>query len=661
MASWWGADRGFVGATAIGLVLAVSGAAGVAQAGAAQAASSHQYTGLSLSGDGRHLAAVEADKAEGVGSAGHGTVVVRGADGAVALTLDPCAACRYAGPAWSPDDKVLAFVGTSAGQAILYLAEGGTVRPLAAVQGLASTPRWSPDGTEIALLVTENAKKEAGATHAGARQVGEQGEGDDVQRIAIVTVASGAVRLVSPDKTYVYDYDWMPDGKGFVATAAEGNGDNNWWIASLRAFGRDGTMRVIASSSMQIAFPRVSPDGKTVAFIGGLMSDFGSFGGDVYTVPVKGGEPKDVTAGYAGTLTSLAWRGNRLVAGVTLGGETGSAVVDPAKGTVTEVKTAAATRTAGDGRLALDRAGTHAAWVAEGFDFGPRIEYGHLGDLAAITHDNDGLAPLVTVTSLSWKNDGMTVQGWLVTPRTPVANGAKRPMVVNIHGGPSAAHTPRFVWGDIMAAFAKAGYAVFLPNPRGSFGQGEAFTRANIRDFGGGDLRDIMAGIDAAEAQAPIDDNRLMIFGRSYGGFMSMWAITQTQRFKAAAIGAGLSDWYSYYGQNGIDRWMIPFFGKSAYEDPEIYDRLSPIRYIRNVKTPTLLHVGERDIETPVMQTREYWHALRAMGVETSFIVYADEGHVMQKAENIEDLNRRIIAWFDLHIGGAGTAGGAQQ
>ncbi|MDZ5650178.1 S9 family peptidase [Nitrospirillum sp. BR 11828] len=650
MVFWWGADR---------RVLAAATAIGVTLAAGARAENLHQYSGLTLSGDGKRLAVVEADKAEGAGSAGHGAVVVRGADGAVALKVDPCNSCRYGNPAWSPDDKTLAFVGSAGGQAVLYLLDGATARPLAALQGLAHTPRWSPDGREIALLVTENAKKEAGATQAGARQVGEQGEGDDVQRIAIVTVASGAVKLVSPDRTYVYEYDWTPDGQGFVATAAEGNGDNNWWIASLRAFGRDGSARVIAAPQTQIAFPRISPDGKTVAFIGGLMSDFGSFGGDVYTVPFQGGQPKDVTAGYAGTLTSLAWRGSRLVAGVTVGGGTGSAVVDPAKGTVTEVRTAPATRNAGDGRVALDRAGTRAAWVAEGFDFGPRIEYGRLGDLAAITHDNDALAPLVTVTDLTWQNDGMAVQGWLVTPRTPVADGAKRPMVVNIHGGPSAAHTPRFVWGDIMAAFAKAGYAVFLPNPRGSFGQGEAFTRANIRDFGGGDLRDIMTGIDRAEAQAPIDDARLMIFGRSYGGFMSMWAITQTQRFKAAAIGAGLSDWYSYYGQNGIDRWMIPFFGASAYEDPEIYDRLSPIRHVRAVKTPTLLHVGERDIETPVMQTREFWHALRALGVETSFVVYADEGHVMQKAENIEDLNRRTIDWFERHIGPTGGAAGA--
>ena len=143
-------------------------------------------------------------------------------------------------------------------------------------------------------------------------------------------------------------------------------------------------------------------------------------------------------------------------------------------------------------------------------------------------------------------------------------------MVVTVHGGPSSATMPTFVWEGTRADLANEGYYQFFPNPRGSYGQGEAFTRANIRDFGGGDLRDILAGVDAVEklSGAPIDDNRLGLTGGSYGGFMSMWANTQTNRFKAIVAGAGLSDWISYYGTNGIDEWMIPFFGKSMYDDP---------------------------------------------------------------------------------------------
>ena len=173
--------------------------------------------------------------------------------------------------------------------------------------------------------------------------------------------------------------------------------------------------------------------------------------------------------------------------------------------------------------------------------------------------------------SVWWKNDGFDVQGWLLLPLH--ADG-KIPMITQVHGGPAAAVTPGFPGPGIAAALLEHGYALFRPNPRGSYGQGERFTQANVRDFGHGDLRDILTGIDAAAKVAPIDTARLGLTGGSYGGFMSMWAVTQTNRFKAAVAAAGISDWLSYYGENGIDAWMIPYFGKSAYDDPAVYARI---------------------------------------------------------------------------------------
>jgi dipeptidyl aminopeptidase/acylaminoacyl peptidase len=238
------------------------------------------------------------------------------------------------------------------------------------------------------------------------------------------------------------------------------------------------------------------------------------------------------------------------------------------------------------------------------------------------------------------------VQGWLLGPNAPPST-AKSPMITLVHGGPASASTPRYPWGNEVGAFLAHNYYVFLPNPRGSFGQGEAFVRANVKDFGGGDLKDILAGIDAVEKQAPIDDKRLGIYGHSYGGFMTMWAVTQTQRFGAAVAGAGIANWVAYYGQNGIDQWMIPFFGASAYDDPATYDRMSPIRHIRNAKTPTLLYVGERDIETPAVQSLEFWHGLRAMGVPAELMIYQDEGHGIRDPKNLVDRETRMIGWFD--------------
>jgi dipeptidyl aminopeptidase/acylaminoacyl peptidase len=194
------------------------------------------------------------------------------------------------------------------------------------------------------------------------------------------------------------------------------------------------------------------------------------------------------------------------------------------------------------------------------------------------------------------------------------------------------------------------GYAVFHPNPRGSYGQGERFTLANVRDFGHGDLRDILAGIDAATQAAPIDEARLGITGHSYGGFMTMWAVTQTDRFKAAVAGAGVSNWLSYYGENGIDAWMIPYFGASVYDDPAVYAQSSAINFIRNVKTPTFEYVGERDIECPAPQTQEFWHALKALNVPTSIMIYPGEGHGLRDPAHNADLMQRTLEWLDKYL-----------
>jgi len=242
------------------------------------------------------------------------------------------------------------------------------------------------------------------------------------------------------------------------------------------------------------------------------------------------------------------------------------------------------------------------------------------------------------------------VQGWLLGPKdAPV--GKKLPMIVEVHGGPSAAAQPKFEWKDTVYDLVNHGYYVLLPNPRGSFGQGEAFTRANVKDFGGGDLKDILAGVDAAERAAPIDDARLGVYGHSYGGFMSMWTVTHSQRFKAAVAGAGIADWVAYYGQNGIDQWMVPFFGSTVYEDASVYDRLSPIRYIKAAKTPTFIYVGERDVECPPAQSLEFHHGLDAMGVPNSLVIYAGEGHGIRDAEHKADLKKRILGWFDHYLG----------
>jgi dipeptidyl aminopeptidase/acylaminoacyl peptidase len=221
-------------------------------------------------------------------------------------------------------------------------------------------------------------------------------------------------------------------------------------------------------------------------------------------------------------------------------------------------------------------------------------------------------------------------------------------MIVEVHGGPAG--VVRASWarpGLPLQLFSEQGYFVFMPNPRGSYGQGEDFTRANVQDFGHGDLDDILAGVDAVLQSYPVDDKRIGIAGWSYGGYMTMWTVTQTHRFRAAFAGAGIANWQSYYGENGIDQWMIPYFGASVYEDPAVYAKSSPINFIKNVQTPTLIIVGDRDEECPPPQSYEFWHALKTLGVKTEFVLYPGEGHGFHDPTHIRDRFQRILQWFN--------------
>jgi dipeptidyl aminopeptidase/acylaminoacyl peptidase len=622
----------------------------------AAAATLRQYTDLALSPSGDRVAAVESDAEPNAPRLPAERVVIRSANtGAVQATVDQCAGCRYSDLAFTPDGRLLAVVRDKSNARLIIVSANGKATSLTEFQGIAQRPKLSPDGRTIALLATFSARKEAGATQPGVRQVGEIGEQNDEQRIAVLPLAGGKLRPVSPADHYVYEYDWLPDGSGFVATDAKGNGDNNWWVATLdRVDLASGALTRITAPATQLNFPRVSPDGRTVAFIGGLMSDFGSVGGDIYTVPVTGGSPTDITPGYRGTFTSLVWDRNGLAASAVIGDKMAILPVVPGRGVGAPMWSAPVTIKGGDARFARSSNGRLYAGAVEDFEHPPAIYAGSLPRFSALTHDNDAWRSLVRARSVTWRNQGFDVQGWLLAPVAP-HSAAKAPMVVTVHGGPSSATTPTFVWESTRADLANEGYYQFLPNPRGSYGQGEAFTRANIRDFGGGDLRDIVAGVDAVEKVAPIDDKRLGLTGGSYGGFMSMWANTQTNRFKAIVAGAGLSNWISYYGTNGIDEWMIPFFGKSVYDDPAPYWAMSAIRTIKQARTPTFIYVGERDIEVPPTQSIEYWHALKAVNVPTSLVIYPDEGHHVREPEHVLDIRRRTVEWFNRYLGNPGA------
>ena len=601
----------------------------------------------------------------------------------VTAATKPGQHCQEGQIAWEPDSKALAFFSDCAKteQADLYLSllDGSAARRVTALKGYVDAPAFSPNGKSIAFLYVEGATRPAGALAAMKPWAGVIGEdGVEIERVAVVPVIADkllpsepvAPTMVTPSNLHVYEFDWRPDSKGLAYVAAEPPGENNWWVAKLYTQELGGKPKVLLAPSeiegelhgLQIAVPRWSDDGTLIAFIGGLMSDQGATGGDVWTVSPHSGMPQNLTKGRHATVAWLEWIGVDAIAFTELAnGE--SRLIEAIPGIHEDGSTAFNTifnmpATIGDGRLEMGLSGTtygtEFAFISSSFDKAPEIYLAHARgakEVKQLTHINDGIElAWGKSVSLDWKSDKYNVQGWLTLPKD-YDPAKKYPLIVVVHGGPAAAAVPRWSTGAMSAAaFSALGYFVLEPNPRGSFGQGEEFTQANRGDFGYGDLRDILAGVDKAEAVYSIDPNRVGLTGWSYGGFMAMFAVTQTQRFKAAVAGAGISDWQSYYGENSIDQWMTPYFGATVYDNPAVYARSSAINFIRQARTPTLVVVGERDGECPAPQSFEFWHALRARHVPTRLVVYPNEGHMFTDPTHRQDVMARAAEWFARYL-----------
>jgi dipeptidyl aminopeptidase/acylaminoacyl peptidase len=610
----------------------------------------HDFKSVAIAPDGRHVASIETSD-DGSDSDAPASLMIRDlVGGAVAVPL-PCAAgpnCKVDSPTWNSSGQ-LAFLVSRPEEGVAEIdtvdVKGGAVRRLFTFNGTLDRLRYAPDN-RLAVLATAQAHKLVGRAEAGAPIVGDIGSEADEQRIAVLDGAT--LKFVSPADLYVYEFDFLPNG-GFVGTAAPGDGDSQWWVAKLYAFERSQARVLFAPDPReQLAAPAVSPDGKSVAFIGGWMSDFGSTGGDAYVLRLDqpGAKPNNLTAGSHATVTALDWSCGPGLTGTVLAGDTVA---------ITRLDAAGA-KPAWSGHESLAggtgnglSCGPHGvAAVSSSFASPPEIVAGPLGHWHAISHENSTIAgtPSFSAQSVTWRNEGFDVQGWLLQPAGG-ETGVKRPMVVLVHGGPEAASTNKFLPAFSQArTLLAAGWDVFEPNYRGSFGQGEAFAAASIQDLGGGDWRDVLTGVDAAERAAPIDDTRVGIMGGSYGGYMAMWGITQTHRFRAAVSHAGVSDWLSLEGeapQAGSDQVN---FGGSVYDDPTPYLKASPIMHMRGVSTPTLITVGERDLECPMPQSEEFYTALDALGVPVEFHVYPGEGHHLQKAADRADFRKRTVAWF---------------
>jgi len=628
---------------------------------------------VALSHDGTHLAWTQSEH-------GKKELMLASWDGKDAHAVKIPGDCHEEGIRWAPKSDDLALLtickidpsNTKPIKGALWVVDGTgktTPRKVTDLSGFASDVQWAPDGRRIAFMYVPGATRMPFATASGNPRVGVIGQHEvQVERIAEVPASGGTPNIVTPASLYVYEFDLSPDDSRITYTAAPPPGDDNWWSAKLYTQkNQPGAQPEVVVDpatvtgslrGMQMQQPTWSPDGKYIYFVGGLMSDRGADAGELYRVTPRAAQPVDMTPGIRVTLhqftfltpDTLVFTQERLghvqVAQYSISGAAAklSRVLFTLPGALRDVSISSGTP-------------HRIAYAASSFERAPEVYSGELGDRAppAVTAVNAALKPSWgKARSVEWHDGKFLVQGWLLYPANFDPHKTY-PLIVSVHGGPTFENLP--FWGTNATAYSSFGYFVLLPNPRGSTGEGEAFVRQNIgaAKMGYGDLDDILAGIDAVEKIAPIDNDRLGMTGWSYGGFMSMFAPTQTNRFKAVVAGAGISDWKSYYGENQIDGWMIPFFGASVYQDPEAYEKSSAINYITHDHTPALIVVGERDEECPAPQSFEYWHALKTLGVPTTLVVYANQGHGISNHDDQVDILRRSLDWFGKYLAAAPT------
>lgn len=552
-------------------------------------------------------------------------------------------------PRWSPHGKFLAFLSNREPFRQIYLmpSGGGDAYPITEGKRNIKSFAWSPNGQQIAFIAPDEptAAQEKKIKDKDDAVVVDRDAGHD--RIWILDVATKEARPVTAEKWEVREPEWTPEGNRLILSATDHPESDN---ETNRIFSVDvasGKMLLLVAPTGPFGDIHVSPDGTEVAYIAPRVD--GPIPHDIYARPLAAlpdTPSRNLTAASIDrAMYALQWRHDgSLMAVAQTGFETtlysiagnGSA---KAVGSITPNPHA----------FAVSSSGT-VAFVGETATAPPEIYLAASGE------------PTIRVTNLnaSWDSldlakpeffhypsfDGLVIHGELLKP-LGYDGHSRVPLVVLVHGGPTGAWSDSIdSWGQLLAAH---GFAVAYFNIRGSTGYGEKFMEMNRADWGGADFKDVMAGVDYLIKQGIADPNRLGIGGWSYGGYMAEWAITQTNRFKAAVSGAGMVDLIAEFEtENGpsYDKW---FWGL-PYNDPEDMLKHSPYLYLKNAHTPILILQGEADTTDPLGQSTGLYRGLKFYGAPAELVEYPRENHGFHEEQHMLDRLNRIVAWYEKYL-----------
>jgi dipeptidyl aminopeptidase/acylaminoacyl peptidase len=558
-------------------------------------------------------------------------------------------------PRWAPEGSRLAFLSDRQERAQVYLipSDGGEAEALTEGENAVAAFEWSPDGRHIAFLAPEpktEAEKKREKDKDDARVVDVH---DKATRLWVIEVATKKVRKLTEGARNVESVRWAPAGDRLVVTASEHPRtlDTRARIYTVALAG--GALKQVHAPSGPIGGLLVSPDGISLSFTSSRGD--GPAPHDLFLLPAAGGEPRNLTASSLDRpVIWTTWRKDGRLLAVAFDGFRSRCLAVAPDGTFEALE---GLPVSPFGPVAWAEPG-HLAFVGQTATELPEVYLMPAGGRAErVSQFNDAFRALGLVKPevIRYPSfDKTEIEGALYRPRG-LLEGSRAPLFVHVHGGPTAAFVDNFdAWAQQLAA---RGYAVFCPNVRGSTGYGWKFLVKNRADWGGGDFQDVMAGVDHLIARGVADPDRLAIGGWSYGGYLSAWAITQTTRFKAAVVGACMSDLASEFGTEVIgtaqyDRW----FNGLPYEKLDVYIKSSPVTHVKNARTPALILHGENDTTDPIGQAQQFYRGLRHYGVPCEFVIYPREGHGNREEKHQIDVLRRVVRWCDTHV--KGSAGG---
>lgn len=561
-------------------------------------------------------------------------------------------------PRWSPDGRRIAFLSTRGGSNQVWAIDpdGGEAAPLTSHETSIEAFAWSPDGSRIAFLARQPEDDQRRARSRERDDAFEVGSYARHQHLTILDLESGETMLVPTGPGSVLEFDWSPDGGGFVISRAPGTGLAERFDSDLFLVRGNDLAPLVAQPGPDIE-PRFSPDGAWVAYSTGRGRMDWSADHHLAVVSVSNGSSADRTASYQRHIETSFWdddsgdlyfegpwnlqrrlyrvRGTSVEPLSDLGGYASDAHFVPS----------------------LDRV----AFIHETLTAPPEVWISPINRFApkALTSVNAALREraLAPTRILRWKNpeDGLQIEGILSLP-LDYEPGQRVPLLLFVHGGPASYFTEEFLgyFHHVypVHVFAARGYAVLRPNIRGSGAYGEPFRQANRKDWGGADFRDAMAGVDLLVREGIADPERLGIMGWSYGGFLSAWAITQTDRFRAASIGAAIVDLSAMEGTSDIPGYIASFFEALPWTDDALMRSRSPIAHIARAKTPALIQHGEADQRVPLSQGQMLYRALVDLGVPVTMVTYPRSAHTAREPKLRIDVMERNLWWFDRWIRG---------